>query len=91
MNGHIYALNADGSKKWDTYAGYAVYDSSPIIGGDGVIYIGADDSNIYAFNADGTKKWTYAVGTGSLNSPALGIDGALYLGSSDAHVYAIGN
>lgn len=48
-DGSLYALNPDGTLKWeykfDTYV-YSV--SSPVIGDDGIIYVGASNSFVYA-------------------------------------------
>jgi outer membrane protein assembly factor BamB len=41
VNGHVYAINPDGTIKWDFYAMGNV-DSSAAIGADGTIYIGSD-------------------------------------------------
>ncbi|MFA5212285.1 MAG: PKD domain-containing protein, partial [Methanoregula sp.] len=89
-DGNIYALNPDGTRKW-SYAtgktGLKVY-SSPVIGADGIVYVGFSDNKIYALNQDGTLKWTYTTGGQIRNSPAIGRDGTLYVGSCDGYLYA---
>ncbi len=89
-DGTIYALNPDGTRKW-SYAtgktGLKVY-SSPVIGADGIVYVGFSDNKVYALNPDGTLKWTYTTGGQIRNSPAIGRDGTLYVGSCDGYLYA---
>ena len=47
-------------------------DSSPAIGSDGTIYVGAGANDLYAINPDGTQKWGFATGDLILSSPAIG-------------------
>lgn len=70
--------------------------SSPTIGLDGTIYVGAGwhfagayDSCLYAINPDGTLKWCFKTGSGVFPSPAVGPGGTIYAGSRDFHLYAI--
>ena len=63
--------------------------SSPVIGSDGTIYIGATDSKFYAINSNGTLKWTYTAGSSIQGSAAIGADGTIYFGCRDGKLYAI--
>ena len=78
--------------------------SSPSIGHNGTIYIGAGgyyggggDSSLYAINPDGSLKWQFktdrsgppADAAGIFSSPAIGANGVIYVGSLDGHLYAI--
>ncbi|MGA1842246.1 MAG: PQQ-binding-like beta-propeller repeat protein [bacterium] len=83
---HIAAQN--GSLKWEYQTGDDIY-SSPVIGADGIIYIGSYDGHIYALNPDSTLKWSFYTIDGIYSTPALGIDGTVYVGSRDGQVYAI--
>ena len=47
-------------------------ESSPAIGSDGTIYVGALDDNLYAINPDGSKKWEFKTGLHVYSSPAIG-------------------
>jgi outer membrane protein assembly factor BamB len=47
VNGHLYAINPDGTLKWELRA-LGPIDSSPSIGADGTIYLGSDGT-IYAY------------------------------------------
>lgn len=73
---------------WSFPTGGVVY-SSPVISGDGTIYVGSADKKIYAINPDGTKKWEYTTGDKVFSSPAVGLDGTIYLGSNDKKLHAI--
>lgn len=70
--------------------------SSPSVGIDGTIYVGAGwnfvgaaDSFLYAINPDGNLKWKFHLGAGMFSSPAVGADGTIYFGSHDRHIYAV--
>ena len=65
VNGHVYAINPDGTLKWDFKTSGAV-DSSAAIAPDGTIYIGSD----YAKKAYGVDKTTL-IPIGSLTTGFL--------------------
>ena len=85
---NLYAINPDGSKKWNFKTSGDVY-SSPAIGSDGTIYVGSRDNNLYAINPEGSKKWAFKTGDDVDSSPAIGSDGTIYVGSDDDNLYAI--
>lgn len=65
--------------------------SSPSIGPDGTVYVGAGDG-LHAIDPDtGAEKtgFPYATGDEVHSSPAIGPDGTVYFGSRDAFFYAI--
>jgi len=47
--------------KWEFQTG-AQISSSPVIGIDGTIYVGSQDTYLYAINPDGTLKWKFKTG-----------------------------
>jgi outer membrane protein assembly factor BamB len=73
--------------------------SSPAVGPDGTIYIGATDGNLYAISSTGSLEWTFAAtgpapggysfATGIQSSPVVGPDGTIYFGSENGYLYAI--
>ncbi len=75
------------TEKWR--AGGYISTSSPVIGADGTIYVGSNDSNLYAINPDGTTKWTFSTGSEVDSTPAIGADGTIYFGSFDRNFYAL--
>ncbi|KPK87434.1 pyrrolo-quinoline quinone, partial [bacterium SM23_31] len=77
-----------GTKKWEFQADHDVY-SSPAIGSDGTVYVGAIDCKLYALNSNGTKKWEFQTGSSVRSSPAIGTDGTVYVGADDDKLYAI--
>ena len=54
--GNLYAINRDSSQKWLYKIGSAIY-SSPDLGADGTVYVGANDKALYAITAAGKLKW----------------------------------
>ncbi len=75
--------------KWKFEAEYLGFESSPVIDNDGILYIGARDTNLYAINPDGTERWRYDINGWCSDSPALAEDGTVYIGSWDHKLYAI--
>ena len=103
-DGLFWAINPDGSKKWDFDTSEMIF-SSPAIGVDGTIYFGSQeepgrsllsrigpdiqDGTLWALNPDGSLKWKYETGGWVLSSPVIGEDGAIYFGSGDGNLYAL--
>jgi len=86
---NLYALNADGSKKWAFLTTGGLWWSSPAIAADGTIYVGSQDKNLYAINPDGTQKWVFPTNGAINGSPAIGKDGTIYVTSWFGDLYAI--
>jgi hypothetical protein len=64
--------------------------SSPALGADGIVYVGALDDKVYALDGkSGAKKWEFVTKGSGLSSPAIGADGTVYVGSSAGAVYAL--
>ena len=96
-----YAVNPDGTLKWETTSGGNGY-SSPAIGADGTVYFGTDDGliaiNTYVIGTCGTPPYTYAcpllkwafTTAGSVaSSPAIGANGTIYVGDSSGNLYSL--
>ena len=64
-------------------------DSSPAVGGDGLIYVGSYDGHLYAINSEGVMEWRFKTGGWIDSSPVIGDDGTLYVGSEDGNLYAL--
>jgi len=80
--------NITGLEKWRFKTDYGI-DSSPIIGNDGIVYIGSNDYHIYSLNSNGTLKWKYHTDNRITSAPALSEEGTLYVGAWDSKLYAI--
>ena len=83
----LYAINPNGTKKWEFETGGEI-ESSPAIGSDGTIYVGSWDHKFYALNPNGTKKWEFVTGGCIESSPAIGLDGTIYVGLGNNNLYA---
>ncbi|AAM07631.1 PKD domain-containing protein [Methanosarcina acetivorans] len=81
---NVYALNPDGTLKWNYTVGKSIY-GTPTISSDGTIYFGSSDKNCYALNPDGTLKWSYTTDSTLAASPAIGSDGTIYFGGQSGH------
>jgi outer membrane protein assembly factor BamB len=90
--GHVSRASVAGPQNkrllWSLSLGGNV-QSSPAIGVDGTIYVGADDNRLHAIRPDGHKVWSHATGGDVNSSPAVGADGTIYVGSNDEYLYAI--
>jgi outer membrane protein assembly factor BamB len=64
-------------------------DSSPAVGADGTIYVGAGESLVALEPTAGTEKWRFLTAGDVESSPTLAPDGTLYVGADDAKVYAL--
>jgi outer membrane protein assembly factor BamB/subtilisin family serine protease len=85
----FYALNPDGSLKWEYIVGDTV-SSSAAIGLDGTVYFGCADRKLYALSSSGQLRWTYETGDAIRRcSPAVASDGTIYFGSLDGKMYAL--
>ncbi len=86
----ILALSSiSGSLVWSN-ATLNLVQSSPAIGEDGTVFIGAFDKFVYALDPQtGAQKWAHLTGDSISSSPALGPDGTLYVGANDGILYAL--
>jgi len=92
---YLYAVWPDGSVRWKFPIGVA--SGSPVVGGDGTIYINNGEGYLYAVDSAGREKWRFNIGTASGlgeialqgSTPALGKDGTIYVGSCDNNLYAL--
>lgn len=94
-DGYLHALNpADGSERWkqNIHSTAAGFYGTPVIGADGTIYQGSDetDHTVYAFNPDGSLKWTapLAANEGVYGTPAIDAAGNLYVVTLTGAVYS---
>ncbi len=87
-NGILYALNPDGTPKWQSPLGSV--DSSAAVGSDGTIYLGAGSSYLALDPVDGSQLWAFSPVDGQADStPALGAGGRVYLTSNSDELYAL--
>jgi len=67
--------------------------ASPMVGPDGSIYVGANNSNLYAISPEGRLEWLFEAEreiAGIWSTPALSPDGStLYFGANKGGVYAV--
>lgn len=86
----LYAINPDGTKKWEFLTGGNIA-TSPTIGADGTIYCGSDDDFFYAINPDGTRKWSFNTG-GNVNTTSAALDPnglSIYVGSASDKIFSL--
>jgi len=55
-DGNLYAIGAEGQRRWAYDAGDKIW-SSPAIGADGTVYFGSDADRLYAVDPSGRERW----------------------------------
>jgi len=86
-DGHLYAINPDGTERWAFASGQM--RSSPAVAADGTIYAASDNGSLYAVNPDGTQRWQFPLGAATASTPAIGADGTVYVGAMNGKVFAL--
>ena len=97
----IVAINPDGSEKWNLDI-EADIPSSPIVGSDGTVYVGGNQSSlpgtngsVYAITDNGNSgsiNWRYHTVGSNVTTPALSMDESVVYaagGTPDSNLYAI--
>jgi outer membrane protein assembly factor BamB len=91
--GRFYAVDPDGFERWSVPHGGQGTSSSPSIGPDGTIYVGAGWGSggfgVVAIDSGGSVRWSSRPST--YDTPILGADGTVYVtatGSSGERVIA---
>lgn len=92
--GRLYAMNPDGTEKWNFDSGSAGMSGSPAIAGDGTIYAtggGFSDltGTVYAFEPDGKVKWKFRFEQWQESHPTITEDGTIVIGSKEGDIRAI--
>ena len=90
----FYTLHRDGSIAWSYHLESHIVESSPIVGPDETVYLGASNAqtgggSVVALNPDGSERWRYDVGSRLPFSAALGADGTLYVGARNGNLHAL--
>jgi len=67
---------------WSFATGKGIF-STPVVGGDGTVYVGSADRFFYALNPDGSERWSVETGEIIDSSALLDDLGRVYFGSGD--------
>ena len=77
-----------GGNRWTFATGKGIF-STPVIDGDGTVYVGSADRTFYAIAKDGSLRWSRLTGEIIDSSALLDDRGRLYVGSGDGNLYAL--
>jgi outer membrane protein assembly factor BamB len=89
-DGKVYALNGvTGATRWSTMVQTAGADSTPVLGADGRLYMGAGHSVLAIDASTGAQLWKFDTAGDVESAPTLASNGTLYFGCDDAKVYAL--
>ena len=81
--GDVFAFDTwTGEIKWTYPIDKVTYGGGPMVGPDGVIYVGARDKKFRAINPDGSLKWSLDVAGNVDGFPAVTSDNKLYVVSN---------
>jgi FOG: WD40-like repeat len=80
--------NAPGLRPWAFETGKGVF-SSPVVDGEGTVYVGSANHVFYAIREDGSLKWKLETGEIIDSSALLDDRGRVYFGSGDGRLYCL--
>lgn len=83
-----FSLVDDGSELWSFPTSRGIF-SSPVVDGDGNIYIGSGDSVFYSLDKDGGTNWSFQTGEVIDSSALLDDMNQVIFGSGDGKLYAL--
>jgi outer membrane protein assembly factor BamB len=90
-DGTVYSISDEGEARWAFDWGSPIR-SSPVIDGNGIIYMGTGDGHLLVLNPDGTLRWALRLideDRDDLNaSPAIG-EHAVYLAGESGEVFSV--
>ncbi len=93
----LYCVSSQSGKEiWHISNLNGNYLLSPIIGGDGTIYVGSwlqknNTGYLYAITPEGKLRWKIKTDGGITTSPAISKNGTIYVGTTKGVLYAIGD
>jgi hypothetical protein len=74
---------------WQTQT-TGTFNTSPVIGYDGTVFVGASDSLLYAFDGSlGSIKWRFKTDAAISTTAAINDFGIIYIGDQSGKIYAI--
>jgi outer membrane protein assembly factor BamB len=77
-----------GRTRWSFPTGKGVF-SSPVVDGDGTVYVGSADRAFYAIDRDGRPRWRLETGEVIDSAALLDDRDRVYVPSGDGHLYAL--
>ena len=86
-NDTVYALNANGTRKWADSVHGQVY-ATGALGADGTAFFQTADSVVVALRPDGSKLWE-SFTEGGTTAPVVGPDGTVYAINQNGVVYGL--
>ena len=94
--GYLYRMTWDGiyDDTWKVNINNPVY-SSPLIDGNGIVYIGAKNGVLFGFPKEFTNSSTpvstITLESGIIGTPAIGSNGFIYVGTEKGFLYSLDN
>lgn len=88
----LFAVNAiTGAVVWEYATSAATYGAGPVVGADGTIYFGTEDTagSFFAISSSGAKRWDKSLGAAVKAAPAVTSDGTLYVLTDGGVLHAL--
>jgi outer membrane protein assembly factor BamB len=61
----------------------------PIVGNDGVVYVGTEDGRIFAVKPDGQQKWSFSSNTGTPSQPLINSANVVMFGAENGYIVGL--
>jgi outer membrane protein assembly factor BamB len=88
--GDVVALDRAGSARWRVRLDEEGVRTTPAVGLDGNLYLGADSGRLYALDPEnGEVRWRFQTGGPLRASPVVDAAGRIIFGSQDHSIYAL--
>ncbi len=89
-NSFMYALNPNGTLKWQWDSGSSCWiESSPALTSNGAVVFYHDCLGLVALTNSGTLDWSRSELGEPWNSPSIALDGTIYIGDTDGYFHAL--
>ena len=80
----LVAISFSGTLHWEfKVPGPVTIRATPVIAGDGTIYLGCGNGNLLAVDTSGSQKWAMHAGNAVSTTPVLAQDGTIYVLAED--------
>lgn len=88
QDGRSPVLPVGGGPAWTVATGKGIF-STPVIDGEGSVYVGSADRSFYALDAEGAVRWTWQADEIIDSSALLDDQGRVIFGAGDGHLRAL--
>ena len=90
-SGSVLIVNDDGSERAQVAMDGGPFETAPVVGSDGMVYVAGEAHRVFALRPDGTVRWVFSEGGTSkfLGGVTLGLNGLVYVADQNRTLYAL--